>query len=83
MTAQELISRAVNTVQNRSDEVERNSEEAPLDGVQYVHNEAIKAMLREVYGYIAEGNRLAALRRQGRTAELPRRSLPRRSRRLN
>ena len=62
MTAQELISRAVNTVQNRSDEVERSSEETPLDGVKYVHNEAIKAMLREVYGFIAEGNRLAVLR---------------------
>ena len=52
----------MNTVQNRSDEVERNSEEAPLDGVQYVHNEAIKAMLREVYGYVVEANRLAVLR---------------------
>ena len=69
MTAQELISRAVNTVQNRSDEVERSGEETPLDGVPYGHNEAMTAMLREVYGYIIEANRLAVLRRQGRTAE--------------
>ena len=83
MTAQELISRAVNTVQNRSDEVERSSEETPLDGVKYVHNEAIKAMLREVYGYIIEANRLAVLRRQGCIAESAKRSLARRGRRLN
>ena len=83
MTAQELISRAVNTVQNRSDEVERSSEETPLDGVKYVHNEAIKAMLREVYGFIAEGNRLAVLRRQGPSAESARRSPARRGRRPN
>ena len=83
MTAQELISRAVNTVQNRSDEVERSGEETPLDDVRYMHNEAMKAMLREVYGYIIEANRLAVLRRQGCIAESAKRSLARRGRRLN
>ena len=77
MTAQELISRAVNTVQNGLDEVERSGEETPLDGVRYGHNEAVTAMLREVHGYIVEANRLAVLRRQGRTAESAKRSLAR------
>jgi hypothetical protein len=35
MTAQEFISRAVNTVENRLDEVEQSGEETPLDGVRY------------------------------------------------
>ena len=51
MTAQEHISRAVNTVQNRSDEVERSSEETPLDGVKYAHNEAMKAMLLDALAH--------------------------------
>ena len=83
MTAQELISRAVNTVQNRSDEVERSGEETPLEGVRYAHNEAMKAMLSEVYGYIIEANRLAVLRRQGCIAASAKRSLASRGRRLN
>ena len=73
----------MNTVQNRSDEVERSSEETPLDGVKYAHNEAMKAMLSEVYGYIIEANRLAVLRRQGCIAASAKRSLASRGRRLN
>ena len=34
-----------------------------------VHNEAMKAMLREVFDYVIEANRHAVLRRRGRTAE--------------
>jgi len=55
----------------------------PLEGVRYAHNEAMKATLREVYGYIIEANRLAVLRRQGCIAESAKRSLARRGRRLN
>jgi len=43
MTAQELISQAVNTAQNRLDEVEQSGEETPLDGVRYGYNEAVTA----------------------------------------
>ncbi|TMB64789.1 MAG: hypothetical protein E6J43_12985 [Chloroflexi bacterium] len=68
MTAQDIISTAVNVVQNRLDEVERDSEDSSIDGLRYVRNDAVKPMLRQVYELLMDANRRAVEQRQAKGA---------------
>ncbi len=62
MTAQEMITMAVNNVQNCMDEAEPEGEDL-RDGLSYARNETKKAMLREVYELLLDANRRAVSRR--------------------
>jgi len=70
ITAQEVITMAVNTIQNRLDEGEQDSP-GPFDGLRYAQNEATKAMLRQVYELLLDTNRKAVARTLGSGDELP------------
>ena len=62
---------AVNTVQNRLEEVEQGSPPSSFDSLRYAHNGATKAMLGQVYDLVLDTNRKAAARTLGIDEERP------------
>src|SRR5439155_24388999 len=71
MTGQEIITMAVNTIQNRLHEVERDSTDSSFDGLRYAHNQAMQAMLRQVYELLLDTNRTAVAPTLGVDEERP------------